>query len=443
MQPDERYRFGPFILDTGAMALMRGDRQIELRPKAFETLLMLLRCAGRVLTKDELVAGVWPDVIVNDDALAQCVRDVRHALQDSDQHYIRTVLRRGYVFVHPTIREQPELSRRSSTTTTNSDALRAYLRGRHGWAQRSESEMRQAIEHFHEATALDAGLAVAHSGLADCYVTLGKASLMPPAEAFPAARRHAIKALELDPGMAEPHASLGFVKLYFDWDWPGAEAEFQRAVAADPHYSVSHEWYSVFLLIIGRSVQAMHEIQLAHRLDPLSVAINSTLAFHQYYAGNYQEAATHFGMILEINPEFSPAHLWLGRTYQELGLFDQALEQFQWVEERSPHWSVVVAARGFLAGLMGRKPDALQALTEMEDSASRSFVRPYSMALVHAGLKDNDSALNWLKVCFEQRSSWLVWLRIDPRWNNLRSDSRFSDLITSMRFPAPSHALAP
>ena len=106
---------------------------------------------------------------------------------------------------------------------------------------RSESGMRQAIEHFHEATALDAGLAVAHSGLADCYVTLGKASHMPPAEAFPAARRHAIKALQLDPGMAEARASLGFVKLYFDWDWPGAEAEFQQAIAADLHYSVSHE----------------------------------------------------------------------------------------------------------------------------------------------------------------------------------------------------------
>ena len=271
MQPAEQYRFGPFLLDTGRMSLMQGVEQIELRPKAFETLLMLLRRAGRVLSKDELVAGVWSDVIVNDDALAQCVRDVRHALRDDDQRYVRTVPRRGYMFVHPVVEGQSEQARLTRPITSNTDALHAYLRGRHGWAQRSESGMLQGIEHFQKAIVLDPGLAAAHSGLADCYVSLGKASQMHPAAAFQSARQHAIRALELDSGIAEPLASLGFVKLYFDWDWAGAEAEFQRAIALDPHYSVSHEWYSVFLLITGRRAEALYEIQLAHRLDPLQL----------------------------------------------------------------------------------------------------------------------------------------------------------------------------
>ncbi|MBW4653456.1 MAG: winged helix-turn-helix domain-containing protein [Kaiparowitsia implicata GSE-PSE-MK54-09C] len=436
MQPIERYRFGPFELDTGKMVLMRGDQQIELRPKAFETLLILLRHAGRLLTKDELVAEVWSNVIVNDDALAQCVRDVRHALKDTDQRYIRTVLRRGYMFVHPTVREQQEEARLARPMTTRSDALHAYLRGRHGWAQRSGSGMRRAIEHFQEALSLDPGLAAAHSGLADCYVSLGKASQMPPAEAFPAARRHAIKAIELDSNIAEPHASLAFVKLYYDWDWAGAETEFQQAVAVDPHYPVSHEWYSVFLLITGRRAEAMREIQLAHRLDPLSVAINSTFAFHHYHAGEHQDAAKHFLVTLEMNPDFAPAYLWLGRTYQALGLLDEALEQFQWVEDRFPHWCVVVAARGYAAGSAGRRQAALQALSELEDRASYTFVAPYSVALVHAGLGDNTSAFHWLAVSFDQRCNWLVWLQIDPRWKNLRSDTRFGELVARMRLPA-------
>ena len=264
---------------------------------------------------------------------------------------------------------------------------------------------------------------------------MGKASYIPPAEAFPAARWHATKALELDPSLSEPLASLGFVKLYFEWDWAAAEAEFQRAVALDPNYAVSHEWYSVFLLIAGRQTEAIREIQLAHRLDPLSMSINSTLGFHYYYAAQYDDAAKQLRFVLEMTKDFSPAHLWLGRTYQELGRLEEALEEFRWVGERAPQWCVAVAARGFVAGIAGRSEEARSSLAELKSLSGHRFVTSYSVALVHAGLGDNDAAFASLDRAFDERSNWLVWLRLDPRWKRLRSDARFEELVGRMHFP--------
>ena len=140
-----------------------------------------------------------------------------------------------------------------------------------------------------------------------------------------------------------------------------------------------------------------------------------------------------------MNPEFAPAHLWLGRTHQELGYYDEAVEQFRWVEERAPNWCVPVAARGFVLGMAGNKQAAQLVLAELKDRASHSFVTPYSVALVHAGLGEESAALDLLAVAFDQRSNWLVWLRIDPRWKYLRSHERFRDLVARMRFPASGH----
>jgi tetratricopeptide (TPR) repeat protein len=264
---------------------------------------------------------------------------------------------------------------------------------------------------------------------------LGYLSHLSPGEAFPAARQHATKALALDTSLAEAHASLGFVKLYFDWDWFGAEAEFQRAIALDPSYAATHEWYSIFLLAAGRPSDAFREIQLARRRDPLSLPINSDLGFHYYYTGKYAEATKQLKFVLELNKEFPPARLWLGRTYQQLGKFDEALAEFRHVEERLPEWPVSIAARGFVAAIAGRAHEARRILVELENLAGRKFVTSYGVALLHAGLGQNDAAFAWLNKAFDERSHWLVWLRLDPRWNELRSDPRFAQLVSRIGFP--------
>jgi DNA-binding winged helix-turn-helix (wHTH) protein/TolB-like protein/Flp pilus assembly protein TadD len=319
--------------------------------------------------------------------------------------------------------------------TDNADAYRAYLQGRYDWNQRSEAGLKRAIEHFQRAIEIDPRFAAAYSGLGDSYATLGYLSYLAPGDAFPAARRHAMKALELDASLAEPHASLAFVKLYFDWDWPGAEAEFQRAIALDPNYAATHQWYSIFLLAAGRPADSFREIQLARKLDPLSQSINTDLGFHYYYTGQYDEAVKQLKFVLELNKDFPPARLWLGRTYQELGKFDDALAEFRHVEERVRDWPVSIAARGFVAGVAGRADEAGKILAEMQRLADQKFVTSYGVALVHAGLGENDAAFAWLNKAFDERSNWLVWLRLDPRWNGLRSDTRFPELVTRMRFP--------
>ena len=319
--------------------------------------------------------------------------------------------------------------------TANADAYRAYLQGRYEWSQRSEAGLKRGIERFQQAVVIDPQFAAAHSGLADSYSILGYLSYLSPAETFPEARRHATKALELDASLAEAHASLGFVKLYFDWDWSGAETEFQRAIALSPHLASSHQWYSIFLLTAGRPKQALREILLAQEREPLSLSINTDLGFHYYYTGRYADAAKQLKLVLEMGPGFPPAHLWLGRTYQELGQFDDAAAAFRGVDERIRDWPVSIAARGHVAGVSGRQAQAAEALGELERLSARRFVTSYGIALVHAGLGQNDAAFASLNNAFDERSNWLVWLRLDPRWNGLRSDPRFTLLVSRMRFP--------
>lgn len=331
-----------------------------------------------------------------------------------------------------TDKETRQLARR---LTKNADAYRAYLQGRYEWDQRSEAALRRAIERFRHAVAIDPQFAAAYSGLADSYSVLGYLSYLSPAETFPEAKRHATKALELDASLAEAHASLGFVKLYFEWDWVGAEAAFQRAIALDPNHAASHQWYSIYLLTAGRPTEAFREIQFAQQRDPLSLPVNTDLGFYYYYTGQYDEAVKQLKLVLEMNPDFPPAHLWLGRAYQELGKFDEALSAFRRVEDRVRDWPVSIAARGFVAGAAGRPTLALQALAELEQLSSRRFVTSYGVALIHAGLGQNDEAFASLNKAFDERSNWLVWLRLDPRWNALRPDPRFSELLSRMRFP--------
>lgn len=319
--------------------------------------------------------------------------------------------------------------------TANADAYRAYLQGRYEWSQRSEAGLKRGIERFQQAVVIDPQFAAAHSGLADSYSILGYLSYLSPAETFPEARRHATKALELDASLAEAHASLGFVKLYFDWDWSGAETEFQRAIALSPHLASSHQWYSIFLLTAGRPKQALREILLAQEREPLSLSINTDLGFHYYYTGRYADAAKQLKLVLEMGPGFPPAHLWLGRTYQELGQFDDAAAAFRGVDERIRDWPVSIAARGHVAGVSGRQAQAAEALGELKRLSARRFVTSYGIALVHAGLGQNDAAFASLNNAFDERSNWLVWLRLDPRWNGLRSDPRFTLLVSRMRFP--------
>ncbi|MBA3477584.1 MAG: winged helix-turn-helix domain-containing protein [Lautropia sp.] len=320
--------------------------------------------------------------------------------------------------------------------TTHEQAYQAYLQGRYLWNQRSETSLQGAIALFHNAIDLDPHFALTFAGLADAHTTLGYLGYCAPVGAFPVARSYALKALELDPSLAQAHASLAYIKFYFDWDWDGARQAFLRAIELNPNDPVSHQWYAVYLLASGRPDHAFIEAQRAHQLDPLSLAVNTDIGFHHYYNGRYAEAVSQLQSVLGMKRDFLLAHLWLARTLLEMGRFDEALAETSIAEGKAREWSVLVAARGHTYAMAGMTDQARAVLREMALLSRHRFVTSYGIALVHAGLGRKDEAFRWLDRAFEERSHWLVWLRLDPRWKNLRDDPRFETLIKRIKYPA-------
>ena len=320
--------------------------------------------------------------------------------------------------------------------TGNAQAYQAYLQGRYLWNQRSEASLQGAIARFSRATRLDPRFALAHASLADAHTSLGYLGYVAPAATFPVARPYALKALELDPSLAQAHAALAYIKFYFDWDWEGARQEFSRALELNSNDPVSHQWYAVYLLASGDPDRGFREVQTAHRLDPLSLAINTDIGFHHYYNGRYAEAVSQLQSVLAMKSDFLLAHLWLARALLEQGKFDAALAQTALAEAKARDWSVLVAARGFTYGRAGKSSEARAVLEEMEALSKQRFVTSYGVALVHAGLGQIDEAFRWLDRAFDERSHWLVWLRLDPRWKRLHDDPRFAMLVSKMRYPS-------
>jgi DNA-binding winged helix-turn-helix (wHTH) protein/TolB-like protein/Flp pilus assembly protein TadD len=329
-----------------------------------------------------------------------------------------------------------EAERRAEDPTRNADAYQAYLQGRYLWNQRSEPALRAAVGHFRRAIDLDPSFALAYAALADTYTTLGYLGNDPPAATFPVARPYALKAIELDPSLSQAHASLAYIKFYFDWDWSGAGEEFRRAVELNPNDPVAHQWHAVYLLAAGRPDDAMHEIRTAQRLDPLSLAINTDVGFHHYYSGRYAEAIAQLQSVLGMKSDFGLAHLWLARSYLQVGRLDEALAAAKTAEATAPQWIVFVAQRGYTLGAMGRADEARAVLAEMARLSTQRFVTAYGVALVYAGLGDKEQAFAWLDKAFAERSHWLMWLRLDPRWKALRGDPRFAALVERMKYPS-------
>ena len=441
----ETFDFAGFTLLPRERLLLDGASAVPLTGRAFDLLVALVRRAGSLAHKDELLDEVWAGLTVEEVNLSVNISLLRKALgqRRPGERMIETVAKTGYRFVCPV---RPRLGAPSYPTPLDApsgqgrapaspQARRAYLEGRYDWNRRSEEGLTAAIASFRRAVAEDPDFALAYAGLADCYAALGYLSHRAPAESFPMARGYAEMALERDPTLAEPHASLAYVKFYFDWDWAAADAAYRTALARQPEWAAAHQWYSILLLAVGRPHAAIAEIMTACEREPLSLSINTDLGFHYYYTGQYAEAAKQLQSVLAMQSDFAPAQLWLGRTYQELGECDAALAAFRAVEAAASEWPVAVAARGFVEGMAGRGEEAAATLAQLHRLAGRRFVTPYGIALVEAGLGRDEAALATLETAFAERPHWLVWLRLDPRWRGLRAHPRFGQIVARMRFP--------
>jgi Tfp pilus assembly protein PilF len=270
--------------------------------------------------------------------------------------------------------------------------------------------------------------------MGDAYVQLGYGSFLRPDDAFLKARAAAERALDLDSSLAEPHATLAFVAMYYDWDWRTARQEFERALARNPSYATAHEWLGLFETAMGDFAEAIKHERRAQQLDPLSVPIAGTAGWVLYYSGRVDDAARELQIALRQSNAFPLGHFYLGRVFEARGQLDSALVHYE-ATGALKEWVPTIAARGYLFGRQQNEKKARAELARMDSLAHLQYVSAYAVALVHAALAQRDSAFAWLDRAVAERTHWLVWLNRDPRWAALRSDPRFAELVQRVGLP--------
>jgi serine/threonine protein kinase/tetratricopeptide (TPR) repeat protein len=315
-------------------------------------------------------------------------------------------------------------------------AYHLYLKGRYYWNKRTESGLTKAIEYFQKAVECDPAYAWAYAGLADCFPPLGAYRILAPGVAFARAKSAATKALELDAQLAEAHTALALSTMFYDWNWPKAEEEFTKAIQLNPNYPIGHQWYATYLMAMERPVESLASIQRAQELDPLSLAINTHVGWGFYFSRRYTEGGEQLRKTLELDTDFTLAHFVLGQIYTQTGLHSEAISELQRAAALSSRLPAVLAAMAYCHGLAGDKSRAEGLLSELGQVSAKRYVSPFDLALGHIGLGQKDQAFEWLQKGVEDRSSWLIWLKVEPVFDALRSDLRFPELVSRVGLPA-------
>ena len=334
------------------------------------------------------------------------------------------------------IKLTPEVQTRLATPrAVNPEAYRLYLIGRFLWNKRTEEGFKNAIDHFQRALEIDPGYGPAYAGLADSYIMFSDWGFLPPKEAIARGKAAAQKALEIDESLAEAHASLALAYFEYDWDWPASERELKRAIELNPNYATAHQWYHAFLLAMKRHAEAMAEVQRAQQLDPLSPIISGCVADRYFYARQYQEAIRQFRNTVSLFPEFAVAYGPLGKAYVANGMYEQAIVAYQKARSLSGASAAEVAALGQAYAKGGIRGYYLWELRRLREESKHRYVRAFAFALLFAGLCEKDQAFSYLGKAYEDRDYLLTFLQVEPRFDPLRSDPRFQDLLRRMNFP--------
>jgi len=332
--------------------------------------------------------------------------------------------------LRPTGEEQKRLTKRY---TESPEAHQLYLKGRYLWNRRTGETVRRAAEYFQQAIEKDPSYALAWAGLADCYALYGLYEVLPPKEAAPKAKEAAIKALALDDRLAEPHAALAYVNTTYDWDWPGAEREFKRAIELNPNYATAHYWYSNHLDATGRLDEAIEEAKRAQDVDPLSLTASTVTVLAFFLGRRYDQAIDQGRKTLEMDSNFYTAHFFLAMVFTQVKRNEEAIEEARKAVSLSAGALQALGTLGHAYGVSGRRAEAQKVLAELSNLSKRRYVDPFNIALVHVGLGDKARALELLEKAYEDHAMRLLYVKVYPQFDPLRGEPRFQDLLRRMR----------
>ena len=318
----------------------------------------------------------------------------------------------------------------SKKPTANPEAYEFYLKGRFFWNKRTGVDLRKAIDYFNQAVAKDPSYALAYAGLADAYVLLSGFGAASPKDSLPQAKAAAEKALELDSTLGEAHASLAQALLAYDFDFAGANREFQHAIELNPNYATAHHWYGESVLApLSQFEDAIAQLKRALQLDPLSMIINADVGTVLTNARRYDEAIEQLRKTLEMDPSFYYAHYNLGEALEMKGLTENAIAEYQRAIALNDD-PVPQALLGHLYAKIGKKNEARQILQQLHESSKQHYVSPYLFAMIHIGLGEKDRAIDFLEKTYEDRDGYsIAFIKVDPFLDPLHGDPRFEALV--------------
>ncbi len=305
--------------------------------------------------------------------------------------------------------------------TQNLEAYTWYLKGRLLWGKRDKESLEKSIEYYRLAIKEDPNYALAYTGIADTYSILVSNVYMPSKEGYPKAKEAALKALDLDETLAEAHTSIALVKENFEWDWKGAETDYRRAIELNPNYATTHHWYALNLLIRGLFERSISEIKIAQELDPSSLRINRNVGMMLYLARRYDEAIKTLKKTIEMDPDNMAGRNYLGLAYLEKSDYVEALAEFEIMNNQ---FYICLTY-----GQMGKRAEAQKILDELTQRSKQEFMSPYLFALCYFTLGEIDQGFGYLDKAYVERDAWMEFLKIDPRLDSIRTDSRFKALL--------------
>lgn len=320
-------------------------------------------------------------------------------------------------------------------STNNTDAYQLYLKGRYFWNKRSGESIKKGIDYLNQAVAKDPNYALAYAGLAQSYVLLANYSDSTPQEAYSKGRAAATEALKINDKLPDAHAAMAYIKAGYDWDFAGAEQQYKRALELNPNNATTRQWYAEFLGLMGRSAESIVEMRQALDLEPLSLIINLELGDLLFFAHQDDRAIEQYRKTLDLDPNFVRGHTQLGQVYGQKARYEEAISELKMAISLDSEDNYAIQLLGYTYAISGKTSEAYQALNVLKERARRTHVLPYDEAGIYAGLGEKERAFESLEKAYAEKDESLLYLKVDPVLDPLRSDPRFAGLLRRVGFP--------